>query len=75
VLHISCFDEPKADKETIEEIFKLTKIAFGQKRKMLRNTLGLFQDIAERLSRLGIEQTRRPQTLSVDEWIALTKKD
>jgi 16S rRNA (adenine1518-N6/adenine1519-N6)-dimethyltransferase len=73
VLHIDCFEKPLADPATIEEIFRLVKIAFSKKRKMLSNTLGVFPEIAERLSRLSIDQKRRPQTLSVEEWIALAK--
>ncbi|MFH0851152.1 MAG: rRNA adenine dimethyltransferase family protein [Candidatus Peregrinibacteria bacterium] len=73
VLHIACFPEPLADANAIECLFKLTKIAFGQKRKMLRNTLGTFHGGLERLAGLHIEPTRRPQTLSVQEWIALAK--
>lgn len=73
VLHIECFEHPLADAAIIEQLFKLTKIAFGQKRKMLRNTLGSFQGGLERLAGLHIEPTRRPQTLSVEEWIALAK--
>ncbi|MBU0458390.1 ribosomal RNA small subunit methyltransferase A [Patescibacteria group bacterium] len=74
VLHIDCFSQPKADTETIEEIFRLTKAAFGQKRKMLRNTIGAFPRGGELLSSLGIDEKRRPQELSLEEWIALAKK-
>ncbi|MDD4287546.1 MAG: rRNA adenine dimethyltransferase family protein [Candidatus Peribacteraceae bacterium] len=73
VLHIECFERPLADAATVEQLFKLTKIAFGQKRKMLRNTLGAFHGGLERLAGLHIEPTRRPQTLSVEEWIALAR--
>ncbi|MFH1444812.1 MAG: 16S rRNA (adenine(1518)-N(6)/adenine(1519)-N(6))-dimethyltransferase RsmA [Candidatus Peregrinibacteria bacterium] len=73
VLHIACFPEALTDRETIEQLFTLTKIAFGQKRKMLRNTLGAFHGGMERLAALGIAPTRRPQTLSVQEWIALAR--
>jgi len=73
VLHIECFERPLADATTVEQLFKLTKIAFGQKRKMLRNTLGAFYGGLERLAALHIEPTRRPQTLSVEEWIALAR--
>lgn len=73
VLHIDCFPEPKANRESIEEILKLTKIAFAQKRKMLRNCFGAFPETLERLSALGIDLKRRPETLTVDEWIALAK--
>lgn len=73
VLQIECFDAPLADPATIEEVFRLVKIAFSQKRKMLRNTFGPFPELMERLSALQIDEKRRPQTLSVEEWIALAK--
>ncbi|MBT4120109.1 MAG: ribosomal RNA small subunit methyltransferase A [Candidatus Peribacter sp.] len=73
VIHIDCYKEPLADKATIEQILKLTKIGFSQKRKMLRNSFGTFPEGLELLSAAGIDETRRPQTLSVDEWIALAK--
>lgn len=75
VLHIDCFAEPKADPQTIEEVFRLTKIAFSQKRKMLRKSLAPFHDVMERLKALGIEETRRPETLSVEEWIAIARSE
>lgn len=73
IVHIQCFKKPLADYETIEEVFRLVKIAFSQKRKMLRNTFGPFPDLMERLSALGIDEKRRSQTLSVEEWIALAR--
>ena len=73
VLHIDCFPKSLADNKTIGHIFSLTKTAFGQKRKMLRNTLGAFPLGMERLERLGIAPTRRPQALSIQEWIALAQ--
>jgi 16S rRNA (adenine1518-N6/adenine1519-N6)-dimethyltransferase len=73
VLHIECFDRPKADPKTIENVFRLTKIAFSQKRKMLRNTIGELEGGTEKLMNAGIEETRRPQTLSVKEWIRLAQ--
>lgn len=74
VLQIDCYKEPIADTETIDEIFVLVKAAFSQKRKMLRNTLGGFQGGMELLSAVGIDEKRRPQTLSIEEWIALARK-
>lgn len=73
VLHITCFEKPLAEPNIIESLFRLTKIAFGQKRKMLRNTLGAFHGGMERLTGLSIAPTRRPQTLSIQEWIALAR--
>ena len=71
ILHIKCFKEPLADNETIEEVFRLTKIAFGKRRKMIRNSIGELPDGINMLYKAGIEETRRPQTLSVEEWIKL----
>lgn len=71
VIHIDCFDKPLVDRETLEEVIKLTKIGFSMKRKMLRNSFSTFDGGIDLLSSLGIEQTRRPQTLSVEEWIAI----
>jgi len=73
VLHIESFKEPRADAATIEGVFRLTKAGFGQKRKMLRNTLGQLPNAGEIFEKAGVDLTRRPQTLSVDEWIALAQ--
>ncbi len=73
VLHIDSFAAPLADAQTIDEILRLTKVGFGQKRKMLRNSLGSLPDGPARMAKAGIDLTRRPQTLSVREWIALAK--
>lgn len=75
VLHIDCFGEPRADAKTIDRIFVLTKIGFGKKRKMLSNTLGTLPDGMELLAKAGIDPKRRPQTLSIDEWIFLAKQE
>jgi 16S rRNA (adenine1518-N6/adenine1519-N6)-dimethyltransferase len=71
VLSIACFEKPRAERLTIDTIFKLTKIAFAGKRKMLRNTLGHLPDGMEKLAKAAIDPQRRPQTLSIDEWILL----
>ncbi|MBP9773704.1 MAG: ribosomal RNA small subunit methyltransferase A [Candidatus Peribacteraceae bacterium] len=73
VLHIECFPQAKTDRETIEEIFKLTKIAFSGKRKMLSNTLGNLPNGMEHMTAVSIDPRRRPQTLSIDEWIELAQ--
>lgn len=73
VLHVECFAEPLADSKTIKEVFHLTKVGFGQKRKMLRNSLGSLPAGKEMMEKCGIELTRRPETLTVEEWITLAK--
>lgn len=73
VLHIDCYEKPLADRDTMDRIFVLTKHAFSQKRKMLRNTLGSLPEGEEMMAACNIEPTRRPQTLSIEEWIALAR--
>ncbi|MBT3292879.1 ribosomal RNA small subunit methyltransferase A [Candidatus Peregrinibacteria bacterium] len=73
VLHIDCFDKPLVDNETIENIFRLTKIAFSQKRKKISNGLGKQPNATEYLAKAGIDLDRRPDTISTEEWIELGK--
>lgn len=69
VIHIECFTEPLTDAATIDLVLKYAKIGFSMKRKMLRNSFATFPGGLELLLAAGIDETRRPQTLSVDEWI------
>ncbi len=71
VLHIESFAQPLASPTCIERIFWLTKMGFSQKRKMLRNTLGQLPGGAEALAKVGIAPDRRPETMGIQEWIAL----
>lgn len=71
ILHIQSHDKPLADRETIEKIFRLTKMAFAQKRKMLRNSLGNTPEGVQAMAAVGIDIKRRPETLDIQEWIAL----
>lgn len=56
------------------ELFKtIVRGTFNQRRKMLQNTLsGLFPQI--KLNRLEIDLSRRPETLSVEEFVQLTNE-
>ena len=47
--------------------------AFGQRRKMLRSSLATVPGALEALGRLGIDPTRRAETLSVAEFVALAR--
>lgn len=73
VLHVDCHPEPLADTATMERVFLLAKVAFSQKRKMLRNTIPTLPDGDVLLAKAGIDPTRRPQTLSIEEWIRLAQ--
>jgi 16S rRNA (adenine1518-N6/adenine1519-N6)-dimethyltransferase len=60
-----------------DELWRLVQASFRERRKMLHNVLvrqlpGLDRDRVEAaLTRCGISPDRRPQTLSVEEWLAL----
>lgn len=71
ILHIACLPQPRADTLTIDRVLELASHAFGKKRKMLRASLGKFHGALERLEAAAIAPERRPETLSIEEWIAL----
>lgn len=57
-----------ADDETL--LFHVVRQAFGQRRKTLRNNLkGRIE--ADALEALGIEPSRRPQTLTIEEFVRI----
>lgn len=72
VLRIVSHERPLVDRPTIDKILWLLKTCFAGKRKMLRNTLGKVDD-GELLKNSGIDPTRRPETLRVNEWIELAR--
>lgn len=61
---------PEEDAPSFEKVEMITGAAFGQRRKMLRSSLRLFGDA---LSKTGIDETRRAETLSVEEYLMLAK--
>lgn len=73
VLHIDCYPQPLADKQTIDSVFHWAKLAFSQKRKKLNNSLGKQPGGLERMEKAGISPDRRPETLGVEEWIKLAE--
>lgn len=52
---------------------KLTEVAFGQRRKMLRSTLKALPGALEALSLVGIDPERRAETVSVAEFVGLAR--
>ena len=52
---------------------RLTEAAFGQRRKMLRQSLKGVPGALEALASLGIDETRRAETVSVAEFVLLAK--
>ncbi|USI73132.1 16S rRNA (adenine(1518)-N(6)/adenine(1519)-N(6))-dimethyltransferase RsmA [Sphingomonas morindae] len=52
---------------------RLTAAAFGQRRKMLRQSLKAVPGALDALAGLGIAAERRPETVAVEEWVALAR--
>ena len=63
----------------IDDLFKVARSAFVGRRKQLHNSLanGLrmtTDEVKEMTGSIGIDSERRPATLSIDEWVALTRR-
>lgn len=71
VLHIKCFAKPKVEKHTAQKVLNLAKHAMSKRRKMLSNSIGELPGGMESMTAVHVDPTRRPQTLTIDEWIAL----
>ncbi|RSY88651.1 16S rRNA (adenine(1518)-N(6)/adenine(1519)-N(6))-dimethyltransferase RsmA [Sphingomonas koreensis] len=71
VVHIVPGEEPAGVKLGVLE--KLTGAAFGQRRKMLRQSLKAVPGAVEAAESIGIDPTRRAETVSVDEFVALAR--
>lgn len=51
----------------------LTGAAFGQRRKMLRQSLKALPGALEALERVGLDPTRRAETLAVEDFVAVAR--
>nr|WP_276591768.1 16S rRNA (adenine(1518)-N(6)/adenine(1519)-N(6))-dimethyltransferase RsmA [Sphingomicrobium nitratireducens] len=71
VVHIVPGDAPEG--VTPQAIAKVTAAAFGQRRKMLRQSLKSLPEALEALVGLGIDETRRAETLSVADYVELAR--
>ena len=72
VVHIVPTDPPAGVK--LAKLEALTAAAFGQRRKMLRQSLRGVPGALEALETEGIDATRRAETVSVAEFVALAKR-
>lgn len=71
VVHVTPAEAPAGvSARTLE---RLTEAAFGQRRKMLRQSLKGLTGGLDALENVGIDPTRRAETLSVAEYVALAK--
>jgi 16S rRNA (adenine1518-N6/adenine1519-N6)-dimethyltransferase len=71
VVHIT----PKAQPDGVDpaKLERLTESAFGQRRKMLRQSLKSMPGALDALAALGIDPQRRAETLSVEEFVSLAR--
>lgn len=53
---------------------RLTEAAFGQRRKMLRQSLGRLPGALEALVAEGIDPTRRAETLTISDYVAVARR-
>jgi 16S rRNA (adenine1518-N6/adenine1519-N6)-dimethyltransferase len=71
VVHLTPAAQPAGVNPAMLE--RLTAAAFGQRRKMLRQSLKAVSGAVEALQGLGIDSARRAETMSVDEFVALAR--
>jgi 16S rRNA (adenine1518-N6/adenine1519-N6)-dimethyltransferase len=71
VVHITPGDEP--DRVKLPMLERITAAAFGQRRKMLRQSLKGVPGALESLEALGIDPQRRAETLSVADYVAIAQ--
>jgi len=78
VIRLDLYDQPRIPAPLLPTFFRLAKAGFSQKRKTLRNALagglGWKPVQAEALlHQAGIDPGRRAETLSLEEWGAMTE--
>lgn len=71
IVHVAPGEQPAG--VSVEIIEALTAAAFGQRRKMLRQSLKGMQGAVDALQIAGIDPERRAETLSIKEFIDLGK--
>jgi 16S rRNA (adenine1518-N6/adenine1519-N6)-dimethyltransferase len=71
VIHIEPDVQPEGVSAAVLE--RLTAAAFGQRRKMLRQSLKSLPNALDALEVLGIDSARRAETLTVDEFISVAR--
>ncbi len=71
IVHVTPGEQPESVDPRL--LSRLTEKGFGQRRKMLRQSLKGAPGAVEALEALGIDPTRRAETVSVAEWVALAR--
>jgi len=74
VLTFQFFDPVPFDIKNAELFERVVKTTFGQRRKMLKNTLKQIVTDENRLNELSVDLKKRPESLSVDQFVQLTNE-
>ena len=72
IVHVEPAEMPSGVSPRMLE--RVTEAAFGQRRKMLRQSLKGVPGALEALDRLGLDATRRAETVSAAEFVALARE-
>ena len=72
VVHVT--PAPMPEGVSAKMLSRVTEAAFGQRRKMLRQSLKGLPGAVEALERLGIDPQRRAETLSVEEFVKVARE-
>ena len=59
------------DEKVLAKVEKLTELAFGQRRKMIRQSLKSVPNLAEKAQKLGIDLTLRAENLTAQQYLDL----
>jgi 16S rRNA (adenine1518-N6/adenine1519-N6)-dimethyltransferase len=74
VIRVDIYKKPPVNVGDERLFFKIVRAAFSQRRKVLSNSLRpIFPDIKDILQGLGIDSLRRAETLSLEEFAALSR--
>lgn len=78
VLRVRLYEEPRVPEEEMRRFFRAARAGFAQRRKQIHNSLTHNLHIAHErvlaaLAEVGIDAARRPQTLSIEEWVSLAR--
>ena len=73
VVRVDLHERPPVDVDDVDRFFEVVRAGFAQRRKQLRNALsqGLslpVEGVTEALRRAGVDERRRAQALSLEEW-------
>jgi 16S rRNA (adenine1518-N6/adenine1519-N6)-dimethyltransferase len=71
VVHVTPAQMPAG--VSVRRLERITEVAFGQRRKMLRQSLKGLPRALEELAALGIDPTRRAETLSVAQFVEIAR--